>query len=179
MYGVNTTSSSDAISRDMKSLLYSSTFKHPADSEFAKIKQLISLDPFPHELQNNQNLQDRNHVQLYENQQGSLQRYRSTPSSFFSNLLNDNGDNECSDPVTASSDNEHEQRFIPKSNAPRDFLHSTMKQETKEVMMNQNDNRNSYGYVNQSNLDSRDSNLMRQTSSPAGYLSSLTLENGK
>ncbi|KAL8229713.1 hypothetical protein R6Q57_014613 [Mikania cordata] len=45
MYSDN--ASSDSISRDINSLLYSSTFKHPADGEFAKIKHLISLDPLP------------------------------------------------------------------------------------------------------------------------------------
>ncbi|XP_071709063.1 transcription factor bHLH130-like [Rutidosis leptorrhynchoides] len=171
MYGVNS-SSSDAISRDMNSLLYSSTFKHPADTEFAKIKQLISLDPFP-EFENNQN-----ETQQYENHHGTLQSYRSTPSSFFSNLLNDIRDNEYSDPVTGSSDNEVDERFMVKSNAPRDFLQyesSNMKQDIKESV----NNKNGYGYVkNQSNLDSSNLNLARQSSSPSGFLSSLTVENG-
>ncbi|XP_071736114.1 transcription factor bHLH130-like isoform X2 [Rutidosis leptorrhynchoides] len=144
MYDIDS-SSSEAISRDMNSLLYSSTFNNSSDTEFAKIKQLISLDPFA-EFENNQN-QDQN----------QLQRYRSTPSSFFSNLLNDVRDNEYADLV------------IDSSNKPRDFLQyesSNMKQEINES-------------VDQNNSDSSNLNLTRQSSSSsAGFLSSLTVENG-
>lgn len=221
MYGVN--GSSDAISRDMNSLLHSSTFKHPADGEFAKIKQLISLDPYPDydQQSQNQNQQDEN--------QTSLLRYRSSPSSFFSNLLNENGDEEFPDPVTAAASNhEPEERFLKRHHQQQkkseydsrgflDFLEyaspssSPMKQERREAPIQNQDlpppstavmhgcssrrvpnlppsnNTSSYDYRNQSNLDcassfratdSASSNIIRQNSTPAGFLSSLTVENG-
>lgn len=227
MYGVN--GSSDAISRDMNTLLYSSTFKHPADGEFAKIKELISLDPYPNynhqnqsqnqNLNQNQQQQDESHGE----NRSSLLRYRSTPSSFFSNLLSENGDDEFPDPVTDSSNHEPEERFFMRQQQKksesdaRDFLQyslstsTAMKQERKEGAVQNldlpppstaamhgcssrrvpnlppNNNSGSYGYTNQSSLDcassframdSPSSNLVRQSSSPAGFLSSLTIENG-
>ncbi|KAI3681217.1 hypothetical protein L6452_36003 [Arctium lappa] len=75
MYGVE--GSSDTISKDMNSLLTSSTFK--SDGEFAKIRELISLDPY-------RNYDNRN---LNQNQQlpdGGVERKNS-----FTNLLNGNG----------------------------------------------------------------------------------------
>ncbi|KAL7603027.1 transcription factor bHLH130 [Lactuca sativa] len=212
MYGVNGTSS-DAISRDMNSLLHSSTFKHPADGEFAKIKQLISLDPYPDYDQQtqSQNQQDEN--------QSSLLRYRSSPSSFFSNLLNENGDEEFPDPVTAASNHEPEERFFKQQKKSeydsREFLDfldyaspssTPMKQERRETSIQNQDlphpsstavmhgstsrrlpDSGSYDYTNQSNLDcastfratdSTSPNLIRQNSTPAGFLSSLNVENG-
>lgn len=210
MYGVN--SSSDAISRDMNSLLYSTNFKHPADGEFAKIKQLISSDPYPN--YNNQN-QNQNQIQIHNQtqqdesrcseNQTSLLRFRSTPSSFFSNLLTDNGGgDEFSDHVTDSSNREQEERFLMKNHQDRnesksesdvrEFLQyapassNEMKNERKELIQNglNNNSSGSYGYMNQSNMNcestyggSRDSNLVRQNSTPAGFLSTLTVENGK
>lgn len=221
MYGVG--GSSDAISRDMNSLLHSSTFKHPADGEFAKIKQLISLDPYPdyNQQSQNQNQQGENH--------SSLSRYRSSPSSFFSNLLNENGEEEFPDPVTAAASNhEPEERFFKRPHQQQkkseydgreflDFLDyaspssTSMKQERREAAIQNQDlpppstavmhgcssrrvpdlppsnNTSSYDYPNQSNLDcassfratdSTSSNLIRQSSTPAGFLSSLTVENG-
>ncbi|KAK1424904.1 hypothetical protein QVD17_20245 [Tagetes erecta] len=211
MYGVN--SSSDSISRDMNSLLYSTNFKHPADGEFAKIKQLISLDPYPnynnHNQIQNQTRNQEHHDTRNENQT-SLLRFRSTPSSFFSNLLtDDNGGDEFSDHVTDSSNREPEERFFMNNQhegnesksesevrqflqyAPAATASTEMKQEKKEPngtirvanlpLLNNN---TSYGYTNQSSIDcessygARDSNLVRQNSTPAGFLSSLTVENG-
>ncbi|KVH97073.1 Myc-type, basic helix-loop-helix (bHLH) domain-containing protein [Cynara cardunculus var. scolymus] len=220
MYGHGGGGSSDAISRDMNSLLYSSTFKHPADGEFAKIKQLISLDPYPNydHHDHNQQQQDENHGSNHS----SLLRYRSTPSSFFSNLLDDNGDEEFPDPVTASSNHQSKaeesyftgnQQKKSESDA-RDFLQfesSSSKPERKESAIQNQDlpppstaamhggssrrapnlppsnNNSSYGYTNQNNLDSASSfrvmdstssNLIRQSSSPDGFLSCLTVDNG-
>ncbi|KAI3796719.1 hypothetical protein L1987_39398 [Smallanthus sonchifolius] len=211
MYGVN--GSSDAISRDINTLLYSTTFKHPADGEFAKIKQLISLDPYPN-YDNNQSQNQNQEDEIRSENQSSLLRYRSTPSSFFSNLLTDNGADEFPDPVTDSSNHEPEERFFMKHQRQqqkksesdvREFL-----QERKESAIQNQDlpppataamagsrrvpnlpplnNSNGYGYTNQSNLDcvpslirardSTSSNLLRQNSTPAGFLSSFTVENG-
>lgn len=218
MYGVG--GSSDAISRDMNSLLHSSTFKHPADGEFAKIKQLISLDPYPDYDQQSQNQNQQ------EDNQSSLSRYRSSPSSFFSNLLNENGDEEFPDPVTAASNHEPEERFVKSHHQQQkkseydereflDFLEyaspssTAMKQERRESAIQNKDlpppstalmhgcssrrvtdlspsNTGSYDYANRSNYDcassfransSPSSNLIRQSSTPAGFLSS-TAENG-
>ncbi|KAI3719144.1 hypothetical protein L6452_20038 [Arctium lappa] len=204
--------SSDAISRDMNSLLYSSTFKHPADGEFAKIKQLISLDPYPNYNHHNHN-QDENHGSNHT----SLLRYRSTPSSFFSNLLDDvNGDEEFPDPVTVNHQPEpeesyftgHQQKKSESESDARDFLQyettssTVSKQERNEsAIQNRNlpppsstaamhggssrrasnlqpsNNNSNYSYTNQNNFDSTSSNLMRQSSSPDGFLSSLTVDN--
>ncbi|KAF5760958.1 putative transcription factor bHLH family [Helianthus annuus] len=221
MYDAN--GSSDAISRDMNSLLYSSTFKHPADGEFAKIKQLISLDPYPNfnqnqnQPQNHENQAQNHQDELRNENRSSLLRYRSTPSSFFSNLLTDNGNDEFSDPVTAvtdvtdSSKYEPEERFFMRNQHQhqqhqqqqqkesesdvREFLQYTpdLKQERKETAVQKQDlappstaamngvrrvpnlpplnGAGGYGYANQSNL-------VRQNSTPAGFLSALTVDNG-
>ncbi|KAI3743746.1 hypothetical protein L1987_56811 [Smallanthus sonchifolius] len=211
MYGVN--GSSDAISRDINTLLYSTTFKHPADGEFAKIKQLISLDPYPN-YDNNQNHNQNQEDEIRSENQSSLLRYRSTPSSFFSNLLTDNGADEFPDPVTDSSNHEPEERFFMKhqrqqQNKSESDVREFLQERKESAIQNQDlpppataamsgsrrvpnlpplNNSSGYGYTNQSNLDcapslirardSTSSNLVRQNSTPAGFLSSLTVENG-
>ncbi|PWA70090.1 myc-type, basic helix-loop-helix (bHLH) domain-containing protein [Artemisia annua] len=171
MYGVN--NSSDAISRDMNSILYSSTFKHPADTEFAKIKQLISLD-------NNNNSYENpsTHPQHQENSENPpLVSYRSTPSSFFSNLLNENEND-------AFQDHEPEEIYFMdqqqhKKKSDQSEAYNNMKRE-KQEMGSKNIEVLGYGYSKQSDLDcgsSFRSDLVRQSSSPAGFLSSLTGEN--
>lgn len=157
MYGVN--SSTDAISRDINSLLYSSTFKHPADAQFANTKHLISLNPYP-----NYNSHHQNHT--YEDNQNqnqsSLSRYRSTPTSFFSNLLNENVGDELS---------LQQQKDLPRS-SPVKVDDSRRVPDSSSL-----NNSSSYGYTNQSNLDSTSTNLIRQNSTPAGVMN--TVENGK
>ncbi|KAI3731998.1 hypothetical protein L1987_63194 [Smallanthus sonchifolius] len=199
MYGVN--GSSNAISRDMNSLLYSSTFKHPADGEFAKIKQLISPESYPNYNYQNQQQQDES----YGDNRSTLLRNRSTPSSFFSNLLNENGDEEFPDPVTGSSPEErfvmiHQQQkrkesesesrnllqYAPSSTAmeekrkKRDSTAATVNDSRRVPSLSPSNNGGGYGYTNQSNLDcastfrgmdSTSSNLVRQNSTPAGFLS--------
>ncbi|KAK9065419.1 hypothetical protein SSX86_016802 [Deinandra increscens subsp. villosa] len=194
MYGVN--GSADAISRDMNSLLYSSTFKHPADGEFAKIKQLISLDPYPNYDYQNQNQNQQHQGDSYGENQSSLLRYRSTPSSFFSNLLAENvAGEEFPDPVTDSSPeqryfithqrqqpNESEQETEQRSVRNQDLQSPSparMNDLRRVPSLSASNNSGSYGCTNQSNLDcARSSNLIRQNSTPAGFLSSLTTENG-
>ncbi|XP_076929864.1 transcription factor bHLH130-like [Bidens hawaiensis] len=171
MYGVN--GSSDAISRDMNSLLYSSTFKHPADGEFAKIKQLISLDPY-------QNQPDDDDVND-DNNRSSLLRYRSTPSSFFSNLLTDNGG---ADDFTPSSEGADVREFLQERKDLAPPSTAAMGGGRRVPNLPPLNGDGGYGFTNQSNLDgtssfgARVSNLGRQNSTPAGFLSALTVENG-
>ncbi|XP_076956735.1 transcription factor bHLH130-like [Bidens hawaiensis] len=170
MYGVN--GSSDAISRDMNSLLYSSTFKHPSDGEFAKIKQLISLDPY--QTQPDDDVTDDNNN---NNNRSSLLRYRSTPSSFFSNLLTDNGG---ADEFTPSSESDVRE-FLQER---KDLAPPPMGGGRRVPNLPPLNDTGGYGYTNHSNLDgtssfgARVSNLGRQNSTPAGFLSALTVENG-
>nr|XP_043623252.1 transcription factor bHLH130-like [Erigeron canadensis] len=190
MYGGlnSSASSSDAISRDMNALLYSSSFKHPSDSEFAKIKQLISLDPYQDNYDNNDTLSSlddtknrRNKPQQDDtnnNNQGEarnpLMRNRSTPSSFFSNLLlNQTDENEFLDPET-------DERFFAKNEYnEHDFLqYEALKEGGQDLQKRQEPSlhhpNSTYGYMNSSDWDSASSNIARQTSSPSGFLSSLT-----
>ncbi|KAM0050246.1 putative transcription factor bHLH family [Helianthus debilis subsp. tardiflorus] len=122
----------DSISRDMNSVLNSSTLKHPAHGEFAKIKQLISLDPYLN--------------YDYQNQHESDENYGQTQSLLFSNLLRENGDNEFS-----------EERFLTRQQLKEEKNYTVVKREG-EAGANQN--------------------LVRQKSTPAGFISSLTAENG-
>ncbi|KAI7752637.1 hypothetical protein M8C21_006414 [Ambrosia artemisiifolia] len=230
MYDAN--ASSDAISRDMNSLLYSSTFKHPADGEFAKIKQLISLDPYPNFNNNNNNNQNNQTQQEEEEDEirssenrSSLQRYRSTPSSFFSNLLTDNnGPDEFSDPVTdltnSSSKYESEERFYMRNHhhdQHQHLQHHQQQQQQKEAVVSDVreflqerkeiqkqdlppaggsrrvpnlppfDATSGYGYADHTSLgresfpgttESTSLSLVRQNSTPVGFLSALTVDNG-
>ncbi|KAD4982516.1 hypothetical protein E3N88_19187 [Mikania micrantha] len=204
MYGVN--SSSDAISRDMNSILYSTTFKHPAGGEFAKIKQLISLDPYPNYDDQNQNQNQNRSQHQQDESRGENQ------SSFFSNLLTDNGGDEFPDPVAGSSNHEPEERLFMRNQRQeqkeaesdvREFLRykpsSVDAKHERKVPASQNqdlpttaamngsrrvpnlppvNDSGSYGFANRSDLDSMSSNLVRQNSTPAGFLWSLTDGNG-
>ncbi|XP_022025575.1 transcription factor bHLH130 isoform X2 [Helianthus annuus] len=123
----------DAISRDMNSVLHSNTLKHPPHGEFAKIKQLISLDPYP----------DYDYQNQTQNQHESDENYGQTQSSFFSNLLRENGDNE--------------ERFLTRQQLKEEKKYMVVKRE-REAGANQN--------------------LVRQNSTPAGFISALTAENG-
>nr|GEX12165.1 transcription factor bHLH130-like [Tanacetum cinerariifolium] len=112
-----------------------------------------------------------------------LVSYRSTPSSFFSNLLNDNEND-------AFQDHEPEEIYFMdqqqhKNNKSESESYNNMKRE-KQEMGAKNIEVLAYGYSKQSDLDcgssfrgmdSTSSNLVRQSSSPAGFLSSLTAEN--
>ncbi|KAI3510787.1 hypothetical protein L1887_17924 [Cichorium endivia] len=213
--------SSDAISRDMSSVLHSSTFKHPSDGEFAKIKELISSDAY-----SNYNHQEHNHNHNHnwnlnqnqiqnQNQQrndlarqteSSLMRYRSAPSSFYANLLDDS---ECDDFL---ADVETSSIFDSDSNEVLQYASSSKatKLEAKEggiqkidlppvstavyggsslqtSHLPQSNTNGSYNHTNHNNLgrsttfrtmNSTSSNLIRQSSSPAGFLSSLNAETG-
>ncbi|KAI7747823.1 hypothetical protein M8C21_013238, partial [Ambrosia artemisiifolia] len=144
MHGVN--GSSGAISRDMNSLLHSSTIKHTTHGEFAKIKHLISLDTYP-------NYSYQTHTQDHSQHQQD-ESYGHNNSSFFSNLLSENGDNEFQDPVT-------ERLFMKQKEEEKLELNArntVMKQEQEQDVKN-----GGYGYMNQ--------NLVRQNSTPLGFLS--------
>lgn len=78
MYGVG---GSEAIARDMNSMLFSSTFKH-SEVEFTKNRDLMTSSDLYNNHQQQQQLQ----------QSSNLMRNRSAPSSFFETLL-DGGDN--------------------------------------------------------------------------------------
>ncbi|KAI3740011.1 hypothetical protein L2E82_30427 [Cichorium intybus] len=211
--------SSDAIARDMSSVLHSSTFKHPSDGEFAKIKQLISSDSYSnynhqgHDHNHNWN-QNQNQIQNQNQQrndvarqtESSLMRYRSAPSSFYANLLDDS---ECDDFL---ADIETSSIFDSDSNEVLQYASSSKatKLEAKEggiqkidlppvstavyggsslqtSHLSQSNTNGSYNHTNHNNLgrsttfrtmNSTSSNLIRQSSSPAGFLSSLNAETG-
>ncbi|KAJ9558408.1 hypothetical protein OSB04_013022 [Centaurea solstitialis] len=222
MYGDG--GSSDAIERDMNSLLHSSSFKHhPSDGEFAKIKELISSDSFSsynddeqhnHNHSRNEN-QNQNHHERHElggQNESSLMRYRSAPSSFYANLLDES---DFLDPeerfFSGSHQQQQQQKFRSDSS---DFLHyasTSTKQKTKETETQKLDlpqastaiydanslqtphfppsNVNgSYNHTNHNSweinsstfrpMNSTSTNLIRQSSSPAGFLSSLNAETG-
>ncbi|KVI00639.1 hypothetical protein Ccrd_021120 [Cynara cardunculus var. scolymus] len=233
MYGDG--GSSDAIARDMNSLLHSSTFKHRSEGEFAKIKELISSDSYSnyndhehnhnhnHNLSRNQN-QNQNHQRhdLGGQNESSLMRYRSAPSSFYANLLDESGCDDFLAPVDTSSNHEPEERFFSSNQQQQqkfrsdshEFLQyastsASMKLETKEAGIQKLDlppvSTAMYGgssqqaphfspcngdgnYTNHNNLgssstfrtmNSTSTNLIRQSSSPAGLLSSLNAETGR
>ncbi|KAK1412282.1 hypothetical protein QVD17_33404 [Tagetes erecta] len=126
--------SSDAISRDIK---------HPtADGDF------ISLNPYSH----------------YQNQSSLLRYNRSTPTSFFSNLLNDNN--------VVGDDDLSQQRNKFESDRRSKFLPVKM-DDSRRVP----ENDGGYGYTNQSNFYcASSSNLINQlNTTPAAILS---VENG-
>lgn len=182
------------MSRDTN-LLFSSTFKQ-TDGELVKNRESISTDLYQQQ-------------QQQQNQNGSgLMRYRSAPSSFFSDLMNSGG---CGDP-------ESEVIFMSTggsggdSDQPQDlgFPTGVIKHETTS---DQNNNQyssaaNSTPMVYQGSVDHNPfsnhsnsdvslngsvtgstpvrvktsggncSSLLRQSSSPAGLFSNLTVENG-
>ncbi|KAI3697377.1 hypothetical protein L6452_30354 [Arctium lappa] len=233
MYGDG--GSSDAIARDMNSLLHSSTFKHPSESEFAKIKELISSDSYSnyndhehnhnhnHNHSRNQN-QNQNHQRhdLGGQNESSLMRFRSAPSSFYANLLDESG---CDDFFAPSSNHEPEERFFSSHNQHQqpkfrpdsnEFLQyasesTSTKLETKQAGIQKldlppvstamyggssqqaphlpqcNGNGSYINHTDHNNLESSSTframnststNLIRQSSSPAGFWSSLNAETG-
>ncbi|CAH1440412.1 unnamed protein product [Lactuca virosa] len=217
MYGDG--GSSDAIARDMNSLLHSSSFKHPPDGEFAKIKELISSDSSYSDY--NHHDDEHNHNYSRNQNQGrqiesSLMRYRSAPSSFYASLLDENGCDDFLAPVETSnhtpeegrerffSSDQHQQHVFQSDS--HDFIQYASKIDTKEeglpkvnhtpistAMFGGNSHQmphvlppsNSYNrhtkMVSSSTLRTMNpttSNLIRQSSSPAGFLSSLNAETG-
>lgn len=230
MYQVSGGGGSDAISRDMNTLLFSSTFKHPSEGEFAKIKQLIASDPNPNYSNNHHHqLAPFNHHELphqphqpsppppphQQQQQNSLLRYRSAPSSFFANLIDgttpggdEDDDSGCDDFINSLSSSVTEpvssDRFFgEETRASRDqlsrFPTTNMKQEEeKESFPPRQQDHAMYAnsarapvdvpHANGSGLNmegsfragnsSSGSNLIRQSSSPAGFFANLNVENG-
>ena len=74
-------------------------------ASYLRSDSLISLDSYPDYDQETQNQN-----QQYENQIFLL-CYRSSPSSFILNILNENGE-QVSDPVTSASNHELEERLF-------------------------------------------------------------------
>nr|XP_043610997.1 transcription factor bHLH130-like [Erigeron canadensis] len=246
MYGES--DSSNAIARDMNSLLHTSTFKHPSN-----IKELISSDLYSNinhdnnhnynqsQNQNQNQNQNQSHNQNQNDQlpslgrqtQTSLMRYRSAPSAFYANLLDESG---CDDFLASDASNhEPEDKIFFKQQQPppplyQQQLHpnshelsrypqspTSMKIETNVESgihkadyatpvstitmyngnsyqqgshLSQNNHNNIYNNHNNDNnnndqlgssstfrsINSTSSNLVRQSSSPAGFLSSLNTE---
>ncbi|KAI3826928.1 hypothetical protein L1987_00988 [Smallanthus sonchifolius] len=109
---------SDVIATDMNSLLHS-------DGEFSKMKELVSSDSYSiynhHEHNHNHNLgRNQNHIQNDRNlsnrqNESSLMRYRSAPSSFYANILEESEFEEFLAPPVGTSSNheffsEHQQQ---------------------------------------------------------------------
>lgn len=170
------------MSRDTN-LLFPSTFKQ-TDGELVKNRESMNTDLYQ---------------QQHHNQSSSgLMRYRSAPSSFFSNLVGGGGGGE---------DSESEIMFTKFMSAvgsgdsgPQD-LQFTIKHETKPEQENQYSgapntaplvyrapvdqnpftNHGDSGCGKDTSLSpvrGKGSNLVRQSSSPAGLFSNLTVENG-
>ncbi|KAK9051610.1 hypothetical protein SSX86_028237 [Deinandra increscens subsp. villosa] len=209
MYGVN--GSSDAISRDMNSLLYSATFKHPADGEFAKIKQLISLDPYPsydnqNQSQNQNQNQNRNQQERDErpipeamsfrilspipriaSRRRGFSRYMNSSSSSRKESESDVREFLRYTPSSVDTKQERKEAEIQSQDLPPPSSTAAMNGSRRVPNLPLFNNSGSYGYTNQSSLDcaspyramdSKNSNLLRQNSTPAGFLSSLTADNG-
>ncbi|KAL7617416.1 hypothetical protein Lser_V15G04016 [Lactuca serriola] len=219
MYGDG--DSSDAIARDMNSLLHSSTFKHPPEGEFAEIKELISSDSSYSDY--NHHDDEHNHNYSRNQNQGrqiesSLMRYRSAPSSFYASLLDENGCDDFLAPVETSnhtrekffSSGQHHQHVFQSDS--HDFIRYASNIDSKEEGINPKLNHtqisnpifggnshqmshvqppsNSYNHHTNTNhnhmgssstlrtMNPTTSNLIRQSSSPAGFLSSLNAETG-
>nr|GEU49746.1 transcription factor bHLH130-like [Tanacetum cinerariifolium] len=210
MYGHG--GSSDAIAKDLNSLLHSSTFKHPSDGGFAKIKELISSNAYSnynHQEQNHN--QNQNQIMQNQNQhrpniggqtKTSLTSYRSAPSSFFANLLDENDffspldttNNEPDDAFFSRQPQQQQLTFQPSSKSMKletekeairvssDMYGGSTQQVSHMQTTNNNGNYNHHT----GNLDSSstfrsmssNNNLIRQSSSPAGFLSALNSENG-
>lgn len=211
MYGDSISTSSDAIAKDKNSILHSSTFKHhSSNGEFAKIKELISSDSYSnnnhHEHNYNYNYNQNQNQQprvLSAQTDSSLMRYRSAPSSFFANLLDED---DFLAPLANSSNNKPDETFFfgqqqQFQSDSDEFLQyvsssSSMKLEPKEANIRKLDlpphlpTINNNGIYNPSyhnnlqssstfrSMNSTSSNLIRQSSSPAGFLSSLDAETG-
>ncbi|KAM7512312.1 hypothetical protein LguiB_011187 [Lonicera macranthoides] len=192
MYGVG---GSEAIARDMNSMLFSSTFKH-SEVEFTKNRDLITSSDLYNNHQQQQQLQ----------QSSNLMRNRSAPSSFFESLLDggDNGGENESDTFYAGfvsgESREILQHYpttamktesIPEQNnysvycaarAPacdlqnHGAISNGSSMESSYSMMNST----TMGNLNQVKRSNGDcsNNLIRQSSSPAGFLSYMSNENG-
>lgn len=216
MYGHG--GSSDAIAKNMNSLLHSSTFKHPSDGEFAKIKELISSNSYSnynhHEHNNHSSSQNQNQNQnQMQNQnqhrpniggqtKASLTSYRSAPSSFFANLLDENDffspldttNNEPDDAFFSRQPQQQQQTFQPSSKSMKleaekegirvssDMYGGSTQQVSHMQPTNNNGNYNHNGNMDSSSTFrsmNSNNNLIRQSSSPAGFLSALNSENRK
>jgi hypothetical protein len=172
MYGIG---GSEAIARDMNSLLFSSSFKQ-SEGEFNKNRDLMSSD-------------------LYNS---ALLRNRSAPSSFFASLL-EGGDNVVGENYLnpQSSSPESETIFSGFEPDSRDLPvhYPVLKHENTESVLEQNNFavynntsiESSYGLMNSTGMENLNhlkksngdcSNLIRQSSSPAGFLSYKSTENG-
>ncbi|PSS26455.1 Transcription factor bHLH130 like [Actinidia chinensis var. chinensis] len=173
---------SQAIARD-SNLLLSSTFKNP-NEELTKNKDFMNSDLYQPQQQPQHN-----------NNSSGLMRYRSAPSSFFASLV-DGGSDGCEgflSPQSSSPQSESMFATLMPSNGDSDShdlqFPMTMKHETPEenqysasasIYGTSIDLGNHTNSVEQGKMMSGGncSNLMRQRSSPAGFFSDLTAENG-
>ncbi|PSS11991.1 Transcription factor bHLH130 like [Actinidia chinensis var. chinensis] len=176
---------SQAISRD-SNLLFSSTFKNP-NEELTKNKDFTSSDLYQPQQQPQPQPQHSN--------SSGLMRYRSAPSSFFASLV-DGGSDGCEDFLSPqSSSPESQSMFVAlmPSNGDSDShdlqFPMALKHETTEenqhsastsIYGTSIDMANHTNSMEQGKMMSGGncSNLTRQRSSPAGFFSDLTAENG-
>lgn len=176
----------------------SSSFKNGegVEQEFLRSKEMMVTDYFQQQQQ-----QSQFHQQSNNNNSGGLTRYRSAPSSFFAGLLDGDGDNPGENFVThdGSSSSDSDSMFTALLNNNNDTTRdlknqlqfgSSMKQEIGEEIEFGNENRYensgvSYGVGvqmetrgNLSNGNGGGSNLIRQSSSPAGFFNGFMREIG-
>ncbi|GFY90451.1 basic helix-loop-helix (bHLH) DNA-binding superfamily protein [Actinidia rufa] len=150
---------SQAIARD-SNLLLSSTFKNP-NEELTKNKDFMSSDLYQPQQQPQHN-----------NNNSGLMRYRSAPSSFFASLV-DGGSDGC------------EGFLSPQSSSPQSES-ITRHQKRISILVLLRFTETSIDLANHTNSVEQGkmmsggncSNLTRQRSSPAGFFSDLTAENG-
>ncbi|KAI7743134.1 hypothetical protein M8C21_010032 [Ambrosia artemisiifolia] len=201
--------SSDLMASDMNSMLHSSTIKHPSDAEFPKMKELMTSDSYSnYEHNHNHNHNhgpNQNHIQ--NNQQSvvrgqnesSLTRYRSAPSSFYTLILEEGGFDDLLSPNTSSNhesfysqhqQQQQQQQFqkqqqyqkIDASSVSSNMYASRSPQVPHMQPSNANGINNHPNHNNLASsstfrsMNSTSTNLIRQSSSPAGFLSTLNSE---
>ncbi|KAI7746228.1 hypothetical protein M8C21_017693 [Ambrosia artemisiifolia] len=123
-------------------------------------------------INNNNQQQQQQQGQGHENMNTGLTRYRSAPSSYFSNLINSGvyGDEDLDPFFNSRISTPDISRFMSTGDDNRNF-DEFMKQEQvnySQPMMYNNNNNNVVS----------SSNLVRQSSSPAGFLEHSNMDNG-
>ncbi|KAF5822454.1 putative transcription factor bHLH family [Helianthus annuus] len=206
---------SDVMATDMNSMMYSSsTFKHPSNGEFPKMKELKTSDSYSNynhqEHNNNNHGPNQNHIQNDQRSvvcgqtESSLTRYRSAPSSFYAHLLEEAGFDDLLSPNTSSNHesffSQHQQQQQQQQQFQKQQQHQQQQQQqhmlpvssgmygggSPQVTHMQPSNTESINnHPSHNNLASSstfrsmnpsNSNLIRQSSSPAGFLSTLNSE---
>ncbi|XP_042015599.1 transcription factor bHLH130-like isoform X2 [Salvia splendens] len=168
--------SSDAISRDFlhSNPSHTTNFKHHAD--FSKSREFVPSDFFT-------NHDQHQHQHQHQQQQSSgLARYRSAPSSFLAALLDSNADNNSSsgDESDAFFSALMERDLNPKSSDHKISSGGMKREDEADPEPRSAQNGYPAGYdgsysVGMEHQNGNRSNLLRQSSSPAGFFNGFGL----